>query len=101
MSLRWLPLLLLAGLVAAGFMVDRLLLWMERRGWILYRGLRPEPRGLGPAFLEVQRILEPGARHVLEEKVRRREQDDDEGGPDAAGNQRRGTGRRVAGGRRP
>ena len=33
--------LVLAGLVLVGFLVDRLLLWMEWRGWIDYRRTYP------------------------------------------------------------
>jgi hypothetical protein len=85
MSLKWLPLLLVAGFVAAAFLIDRVLLWMERRGWIFYRTMRPDPKNIGPAFLEIQGILQPGAKHVQEEKLQQRKQEDDEGGPDKAG----------------
>ena len=85
MTLKWLPVLLVAGFVVAAFLIDRVLLWMERRGWIFYRATRPDMRNVGPAFLEIQRIFEPGVKHVLEEKVQQREEEDDEGGPDEAG----------------
>ena len=85
MSLKWLPFLLVAAFVAAAFVIDRILLWMERRGWIFYRTIHADPKNIGPAFLEIQRILEPGARHVQEEKLQQREEEDDEGGPDKAG----------------
>jgi hypothetical protein len=86
--LKWLPFVLVAAFVAAAFLIDRILLWMERRGWIFYRTIRPDSRNVGPAFLEVQSLFEPGVRHVLEEKMQQREEEDDEGGPDKAGRKR-------------
>lgn len=57
----------LLGIAAALFLLDRLGLWMERRGWIFYR--KRKPSGLAPAaFLELQKMVEPTARHVLEIK---------------------------------
>jgi hypothetical protein len=49
-------LLVLAGLALLGFAVDRLLLWMEWRGWIDYRRTYPgriDPGAVGPAFLAI------------------------------------------------
>jgi hypothetical protein len=73
-----------AGLAAAVFVVDRLLLWMERRGWIDYRRTYPgrfNPAQVGPAFLAIQGLLEPEKRHAAEEQTAlRTERDDTEGG---------------------
>ncbi len=82
--MKWI-LLVVVGLPLLLFGADRLLLWMEWRGWIFYRNSRPDPKNLGPAFLEIDALLQPGKRHVLEQKVEQREQEDDEGGPDKAG----------------
>ena len=60
-----------AGLLLAGFAVDRLLLWMEWRGWIDYRRTNPgriNTGQVGPAFLAIQGLFQPGAKHHLEEK---------------------------------
>ena len=89
MSLRWVPFILLGSLLVAGILVDRVLLWMERRGWLFYRTIRPDFRNVGPAFLEVQRLFEPGVEHVIEEIKQQRVEEDDEGGPDRAGKDRR------------
>ena len=75
--------LVLAGLVVAGFLVDRLLLWMEWRGWIDYRRTNPGPfqsGQVGPAFLAIQGLLEPEKRHAAEEQTALRTSRDDRGG---------------------
>jgi hypothetical protein len=60
----------LAGLGAALFLADRLLLWMERRGWIYWRR-----RGLGSIGVELVRAGDPAAqaadRAMAEERVRK------------------------------
>ncbi len=76
--------LILAGLVLAGFLVDRLLLWMEWHGWIDYRRTYPGRMNhsqLGPAFLTIQGLLEPEKRHAAEEQTALRTERDDEGAP--------------------
>ena len=53
----------LAGLVLAVFLVDRLLLWMEWKGWIDYRRTYPgriNPGQVGPAFLAIQGLARAG-----------------------------------------
>jgi hypothetical protein len=64
--------------------LHRLGSWMEDRGWLYYRKKRGSSGTLGSAFLEVQSILEPGKRYVLEEK-RKEDVDDEESGDPAAG----------------
>jgi hypothetical protein len=75
--------LILAGLVLTGFLVDRLLLWMEWRGWIDYRLTYPgriDPGQVGPAFLAIQGLLEPDRRHAAEERTALRTEQDEQGG---------------------
>jgi len=79
--------LVLAGLVLAGFLIDRVLLWMEWRGWIDYRLTNPgriNPGQVGPAFLAIQGLLEPEKRHAAEEQTALRTERvrDAQGGPD-------------------
>jgi hypothetical protein len=51
---------------------DRFALWAESRGWIYYRKTKRDTgANLGDAFLEIQTMIEPGNRHVLE--IRREE----------------------------
>lgn len=79
-------LLVLVGLGAVGFLVDRVLLWMEWRGWIDYRRTDPgrfQASQVGPAFLAIQGLLEPDRRHAAEERTRfRTERDASEDGTD-------------------
>ena len=59
------------GLALAAFAADRLLLWMEWRGWIDYRRTFPgrvNTGQVGPAFLGIQSLFQPGARHHVEER---------------------------------
>ena len=75
-------LLIPAGLVIAGFLVDRLLLWMEWRGWIDYRRTNPgriNSGQVGPAFLAIQGLLEPDKKHAAEEQTRMRTERDAQG----------------------
>ncbi len=73
-----------AGLAVAVFLVDRLLLWMEWKGWIDYRRTYPghyNDGQVGPAFLAIQGLLEPGKRHAAEEQTALRTERDESGGP--------------------
>ena len=66
---------------AALFLLDRLGLYLESRGWIYYRKKKPSGTDLGNAFLELQSILEPGKRNVVEVRTEQVVEDDDEGDP--------------------
>ena len=83
--MKWLPILLVAAILPLGYLFDRLLLWMEDRGWIFYRMSRPDSKNVGPAVLEIEALFQPSKRHVLEQKIEQRAQEDDDGGPDKAG----------------
>ena len=85
MSLKWLPFILVLAAVAVLFILHHVLLLMERRGWIFYRDTRPDPKNLGPAFMEIQRLMEPGREHVIEQMKKQNAQEDHEGGPDKPG----------------
>ena len=78
--------IVLAALALAAFLADRLLLWMEWRGWIDYRRTNPgriNPGQVGPAFLAIQGLLEPEKKHAAEEQTRLRTERDErgDGGP--------------------
>jgi hypothetical protein len=80
--------LILAGLVLLGFLVDRLLLWVEWKGWIDYRRTYPgriNAGQVGPAFLAIQGLLEPGKRHAAEQQTAARTEHDERAGPKGAG----------------
>jgi hypothetical protein len=75
-------LLVLVGLAVGGFLVDRVLLWLEWRGWIDYRRTDPgrfQAGQVGPAFLAIQGLLEPDKRHAAEERTRLRTERDASG----------------------
>lgn len=67
--MRWLR--IPAALVLLAWAADRLLLGMEWNGWIDDRRTNPgriRTGQIGPAFLAVPSLFQPGARHHLEEK---------------------------------
>ncbi|HKV07547.1 MAG TPA: hypothetical protein VJ725_05355 [Thermoanaerobaculia bacterium] len=72
--------LLLLG-AAALFLLDRLGLYLESRGWIYYRKTKASPASLGNALLELQSILEPGKRNVVEVRTEEVVEGDEEGDP--------------------
>lgn len=73
------------GAVPALYALHRLGLWMEARGWIYYRRKRGGSGSLGAAFLEVQSMLEPSKKHVLEISRKDESEDDDSGDPPEPG----------------
>ena len=61
-------------------LLDRLGLWMERRGWIYWRKRRSKGT-LGATLLELQKIFESGrSKHVIEAKRDGRKTPPDPGG---------------------
>jgi hypothetical protein len=73
------------GILAVGtalYLLDRLLLWMERRGWVYWRKTkRSTGPGMGNALLEIQSMVEPSARHVLEIRREVKEESPQPGDP--------------------
>jgi hypothetical protein len=68
------------------FLLHRVALWMEGRGWLYYRTRKSSRASVGNALLELQSLLEPDRSHTVE--VRRLEQlEEDESGdpPSTAG----------------
>jgi hypothetical protein len=71
-------------IAAAGivfFLLDRILLKMESRGWIYYRRKKPAGSSLGNAFLEIQSILEPSKKALVEIKKEEKKEQADSGDP--------------------
>lgn len=60
--------IILIALITGGVLLHLLALWMERKGWIFYKHTKPSRSSLGNAFLEVQSILEPNKKHIIEIK---------------------------------
>ena len=70
----------LAGLAC---LADRVLLWMERRGWIYYRNFEPRIKdGVRGVIGTFQEIVEPQIRQVKEERSQRLAETDDAVGSD-------------------
>ncbi|MGQ4617828.1 hypothetical protein [Nocardia sp. R7R-8] len=56
-----------AGLVVAVVVIGRIAVWAERRGWIYWRH-GPKTAGVGSGMLgQVESLLSPSYRHVVEE----------------------------------
>jgi hypothetical protein len=67
---------------AAGlYALHRLALWMESRAWIYYKHSSGSSTRAGSAMLEVQQLLEPSKRHVIEIRREQKEVADDSGDP--------------------
>ena len=60
------------GLAAVGslYCLHSLAMWAERRGWIYYLKGRGSSGTLGAALLEIQAVIEPSKRYVLEERTK-------------------------------
>jgi hypothetical protein len=58
------------GILLAPYALQRAALWAEARGFVDYGRRRGDSGTLGNALLELQSIIEPSRRHVLEERVR-------------------------------
>lgn len=63
--------LLLAILVAL-FALDRLFLWMERRGWVYWRKIKPKGGGIAAGLSAFHELIEPQVREIREEQAARR-----------------------------
>jgi hypothetical protein len=69
----WIP-IGLAGL----FVLDRLLLVAEERGWIYYRRIRPNRATIGAAFLSVNAIFEPNKAEQLKPRTEQQQKRTDD-----------------------
>ncbi len=81
-------LMIIAAAIISGIVgLHALALWMERKGWIYYKHNKPSRSRLGTAFLEVQSILEPNKKHIIQikkdEKRATEESGDKPGEPDS------------------
>lgn len=76
--------LIILGIVATLWLLDRGALAMERRGWIYWRKRRASPGTRAGAFLEMQSLLEPGRKHVIEAQSEHEEKKSDAAAPPEA-----------------
>ncbi|WLT32742.1 hypothetical protein [Geothrix sp. PMB-07] len=59
--------LIIAAALVLLYLIDRVGLWAERRGWIYWRKRKPSTNALGAVTLGLQQIFESGkAKHVIE-----------------------------------
>ena len=56
----------LAVLAVVLWIVDRVALWMELRGWITYRRTPRVRHGYGMSVMSIDALLQPQKRHVIE-----------------------------------
>ena len=73
------------GVVATMYALHRLGLWMEKRGWIYYWKKHGSSGTLSSAFLELEALLEPSKRHVVESKRRDESEQYESGDPPSEG----------------
>jgi hypothetical protein len=67
--------------VAGLILLDQLFLWMERRGWVYYRKVKPKSSGLGDIFVGSD-VFNPGARHLQEARHEHVLEEEDDGDDD-------------------
>jgi hypothetical protein len=67
------------------FFVHRVALWAEAHGWIYYLRRRPQSSALGNAFLEVQALIEPEKKQLVEVRKEDVLEEDFSGEPPEAG----------------
>lgn len=81
--------IIIVAIIAGGILLHLLALWMERKGWIYYKHNKPSSSALDNAFLEVQSILEPNKKHIIEIKKEQKREDEDKGEGEAPNKHRR------------
>jgi hypothetical protein len=69
--------LIVLGLIAGVFWLDRFCLWLEDRGWLYYRRKKPSSSAAS-AWVGMQQFIEPGVKHVVQIKQERRSEEDEE-----------------------
>jgi hypothetical protein len=79
----WGILLLFLGIAAGLFALDRLALWLEKRGLLYYRNKKPDSSPLS-CFVALQQIIEPPAKHVMHIKEQNRHAKEEAPGEDAS-----------------
>lgn len=78
-------LLWVVGGLGAIWALDRILLWIEARGWINYRRTGLSRGGATYHALELQSIFNPSTREVMEVKYGEEEEVDESGAPPGKG----------------
>jgi hypothetical protein len=50
------------------FLIDRICLWLEAKGWLYYRHHKSQGGFIGSALLELNSFLQPSVRYTIEMK---------------------------------
>ncbi len=69
--------------------LDRLLLWLESRGWLYYRRNKPRRGAATYHLMEIHTTFEPGFQEVMEAKVHEEQSEDESGDPPGREDRRR------------
>lgn len=77
----------LASIAVGLYLLHRLALWAESRGYIYYIKTEPSRGTLGNAFVRSQSLLEPGKRAMVEAMSEEQREQDESGAPPEAGEQ--------------
>jgi hypothetical protein len=72
---------IVVGVAAVLYVLDRLLLAAEDRGWIYWRRSKPSPGTRAGALMELHALLEPDRKHTAEVLREETHEEDDEGDP--------------------
>ncbi len=64
--------LIFLAILIALLALDRLFLWMERRGWIYWRKVKPKGGGIAAGLSAFHELIEPQVREIGEEQIARR-----------------------------
>ena len=64
--------LILLAMAVALLALDQLFLWMERRGWIYWRKIKPKGGGIAAGLSAFHELVEPQVREIREERAGRR-----------------------------
>ena len=71
----------LAVVVLGLWALHRVALWAERRGWIYWTHRKASPGTAATALLELQSLLEPGNKHVVESRLEDHSEENESGEP--------------------
>lgn len=69
------------GVAIALFLVDRLALWAEDRGWIYWRRKKAQSGAVSSILMELNVVTNPSAQHVVEAKESKKLEERDNGDP--------------------
>jgi putative acetyltransferase len=74
-------LLALLAVIGLLYALHRVALWAEGRGWVYYLNSKPSSSTLGNAFLEIQSMIEPQKRPLVEARKEEAVEEDEQGEP--------------------